>query len=71
MAANSKLIAINVGLATALVLIAWQGRVRWQEAQAQREGHRDEVVVVDDEDVGGGDRRASVGRDGHFGENLS
>src|SRR6185437_16091015 len=36
MAANSKLIAINVGLAAALVLIAWQGRVRWQEAQAQR-----------------------------------
>ena len=36
MAANSKLIAINVGLAAALALIAWQGRVRWVEAQAQR-----------------------------------
>jgi hypothetical protein len=36
MAANSKLIAINVGLVAALALIAWQGRVRWQEARAER-----------------------------------
>jgi hypothetical protein len=36
MAANSKLIAVNVGLAAALALIAWQGRVRWVDAQAQR-----------------------------------
>jgi hypothetical protein len=36
MAANSKLIAVNVGLAAALALIAWQGRMRWVEAQAER-----------------------------------
>jgi len=36
MAANPKLIAVNVGLAAALALIAWQGRVRWVEAQAER-----------------------------------
>jgi hypothetical protein len=36
MAANSKLIAVNVGLVAALALIAWQGRVRWVEAQAER-----------------------------------
>ncbi len=36
MAANSKLIAMNIGLAAALALIAWQGRVRWVEAQAER-----------------------------------
>src|SRR6202789_2093084 len=36
MAANTKLIAVNVGLAAALALIAWQGRVRWVEAKAER-----------------------------------
>ena len=36
MAANSRLIALNVGLVAALGLIAWQGRVRWVEAQAER-----------------------------------
>jgi hypothetical protein len=36
MAAKSKLIAINAGLAAGLLLIAWQGRVRWDEAQTER-----------------------------------
>jgi hypothetical protein len=36
MAARSKLIAINAGLAAGLVLVAWQGRVRWEDAQAER-----------------------------------
>lgn len=36
MAAKSKLILLNVGLAAGLALIACQGRVRWLEAQAQR-----------------------------------
>jgi hypothetical protein len=36
MAAKPKLIALNAGLALGLVLIIWQGRVRWNEAQAER-----------------------------------
>jgi hypothetical protein len=36
MAAQPKLIALNVGLAAGLALIAWQGRVRWNEARAER-----------------------------------
>jgi hypothetical protein len=36
MPAQPKLIALNVGLAAGLALIAWQGRVRWNEAQAER-----------------------------------
>ena len=36
MTARPKLIALNAGLAVALVLIVWQGRVRWDEAQAVR-----------------------------------
>ena len=36
MAAKPKLIALNIGLAAGLGLIAWQGRVKWDEAQAER-----------------------------------
>jgi len=36
MAAQSKLIALNLGLAAGLALIAWQGHARWVEAQAER-----------------------------------
>ena len=36
MASKPKLIALNAGLAVGLVLIVWQGRVRWNEAQAER-----------------------------------
>lgn len=36
MATKTKLIALNAGLAVGLALIAWQGRVRWNEAQAER-----------------------------------
>jgi hypothetical protein len=36
MAAKPKLIALNAGLIVALGLIAWQGHVRWVEAQAER-----------------------------------
>ena len=36
MASKPGLIALNIGLAAGLVLIAWQGRVKWQEAQAAR-----------------------------------
>ena len=44
MAANSKLIAVNVGLAAALALIAWQGRVRWVEAQAERHANLNQPI---------------------------
>jgi hypothetical protein len=44
MAANSKLIAVNIGLAAALALIAWQGRVRWVEAQAQRRANLNQPI---------------------------
>ena len=44
MAANSKLIAVNVGLAAALALIAWQGRVRWVEARAQRHANLNQPI---------------------------
>ncbi len=36
MAAKPKLIALNAALAVGLVLIIWQGSVRWHEAQAER-----------------------------------
>lgn len=36
MAAKPRLIALNAGLALGLVLIVWQGRVRWSEAQSER-----------------------------------
>jgi hypothetical protein len=36
MSTRLKLITLNVGLAVGLVLIVWQGRVRWTAAQAQR-----------------------------------
>jgi len=36
MATKTKLIALNAGLGLGLLLIAWQGRVRWNEAQAER-----------------------------------
>ena len=36
MSGRLKLIALNAGLAVGLVLIIWQGRVRWVEAQAER-----------------------------------
>ncbi len=36
MAAKPKLIALNAGLALGLILIVWQGWVRWNEAQAER-----------------------------------
>ena len=36
MATKTKLIALNAGLAVGLVLIVWQGRTRWDEAQAER-----------------------------------
>jgi hypothetical protein len=44
MAANSKLIAVNVGLAAALALIAWQGRVRWEEAKAERRANLNQPI---------------------------
>jgi hypothetical protein len=44
MAANSKLIAVNIGLAAALALIAWQGRVRWVEAQAERRANLNQPI---------------------------
>ena len=36
MATKPKLIALNVGLVAGLGFIGWQGRVRWNEAQAER-----------------------------------
>ena len=39
MATRPKVIALNAGLAAGLVLIAWQGRERWTEAQAERRAH--------------------------------
>ncbi len=36
MVAKPKLIALNAGLALGLILIFWQARVKWDEAQAQR-----------------------------------
>ncbi len=36
MAMKPKLVALNAGLALGLVLIVWQGRVKWDEAQAER-----------------------------------
>ncbi len=36
MAAQAKIVALNLGLAAALGLIVWQGTVRWNEAQAAR-----------------------------------
>jgi hypothetical protein len=36
MASKPKLIALNTGLVVGLGLIAWQGDVRWSEAQAER-----------------------------------
>jgi hypothetical protein len=36
MTAKPKLIALNVALAAALGLIAWQGHVRWLQAKAER-----------------------------------
>lgn len=36
MAGKTKLIALNVGLAAGLALIVWQGRARWNEAEAER-----------------------------------
>jgi hypothetical protein len=37
MAAKPKQIALSVGLGIGLVLIVWQGRVKWDEAQAERQ----------------------------------
>ncbi len=36
MASKSRLIALNAGLAVGLGLLAWQARVKWSDAQAQR-----------------------------------
>jgi hypothetical protein len=36
MSGRLKLVALNAGLAAGLVLIVWQGRVRWVAAQAER-----------------------------------
>lgn len=36
MAMKPKLVALNAGLALGLVLIVWQGRVKWEDAQAER-----------------------------------
>ena len=36
MAMKPKLVALNAGLALGLVLIVWQGRVKWEESQAER-----------------------------------
>ena len=44
MAANSKLIAVNVALAAALALIAWQGRARWVEARAERHANLNQPI---------------------------
>lgn len=35
MASQSKLIVLNAGLIAGLALIVWQGRVRWDQAQAE------------------------------------
>lgn len=37
MAMKPKLVALNAGLALGLVLIVWQGRVKWDDARAQRQ----------------------------------
>jgi hypothetical protein len=39
-----KLIALNVCLIAAIAAIAWQARVRWDAAQAQRESHLRAVI---------------------------
>ena len=36
MAAKSRLILLNIALVVGLVLIIWQGRVRWSQAEAER-----------------------------------
>jgi hypothetical protein len=39
MTAKPKLIALNAGLFLGLILIAWQARVKWDEAQAERQAN--------------------------------
>ncbi len=39
-----KLIALNVSLIVAIAAIAWQARVRWDAAQAQRQNHLRAVI---------------------------